>query len=235
MKRLKALICLALAVGFSSTALAGSFTFTTGAGSTDSAGDPVSAQAVFVTGNGTLSITLSNLLVNQKDVGQNISDLFFTLNNSALTSGTIGTDGPDALVNVASNGTASSAGTGPSGWLLFFGSGKFLLNGLGGATFVPSHTILGAPGPGGVYSNANGSIAGNNPHNPFINQTATWTLNITGITANTIVTAAIFSFGTTAGNNVPGVPPSVPDGGTAGMLLGASLAGLGLLRRYLKN
>jgi hypothetical protein len=88
-----------------------------------------------------------------------------------------------------------------------------------------------------VYSNANGSIAGNNPHNPFINQTATWTLNITGITANTIVTAATFSFGTTAGNNVPGVPsvPSVPDGGTAGMLLGAALAGLGMLRRYLKD
>ena len=187
-----------------------------------------------MTGNGTLSITLSNLLVNQKDVGQNVSDLFFTLNNSALSSGTIGTDGPDALVNVASNGTASSAGTGPSGWLLFFGSGKFLLNGLGGATFVPSHTILGAPGPGGTYSNANASIAGNNPHNPFINQTATWTINITGITANTIVTAATFSFGTTAGNNVPGVP-GVPDGGTAGMLLGAALAGLGMLRRYLKD
>src|SRR5438046_10409798 len=101
-KILKPLICLALAVGFSSTVLAGSFTFTTPTGSLDSAGDPVSAQAVFVTGNGTLSITLSNLLVNQKDVGQNISDLFFTLNNSALTSGTIGTDGPDASVTVLS-------------------------------------------------------------------------------------------------------------------------------------
>src|SRR5713101_5621014 len=129
MKTIKALICLALAVSFSSTALAGSFTFTTAPGSTDTALEPVSAHATFVTGNGTLSITLSNLLVNQTSVGQNISDLFFMLNNSALTSGTIGTDGPDALVNVASNGTASSAGTGPSGWLLFFGSGKFLLNG----------------------------------------------------------------------------------------------------------
>src|SRR5947207_13309128 len=107
MKRLKPLICLALAVGFSSTALAGSFTFTTGAGSTDSAGDPVSAQAGFVTGNGTLSITLSNLLVNQKDVGQNISELCFTLNNSAFTSVMNRTDGFYFLLNYVSIGTAS--------------------------------------------------------------------------------------------------------------------------------
>ncbi len=234
MKTLKSLVCLALAVGFSSTALAGSYTFNTAPGST-TIGGPVNATVTFATGNGTLGITLTNLLVNPTDVAQNISDLFFTLNNPALTTGTIGVDGPDFLVNVAANGTVNGGGTGTAGWTLAFGAGQFLLNGLGTATFTPAQTILGAPGPGGVYTNANGSIAGNSLHNMFINQTATWTLNIPGITASTAVTAATFSFGTVPGINVPGVPPSVPDGGTTGILLGAALAGLGVLRRYLKN
>jgi len=237
MKILKSLICAVAVVSFAGAALANSYTFTTPGGSVDSAGDPVNASASFTTGNGTLSISLSNLLVNQKDVGQNISDLFFTLSSNS-TSGTIGTDGPDPLVNVDASGNASSGGTGAAGWNLTFNAVTgFHLDGLNGATSTPAHTILGAPGPGGTYSNANGSIAGNSPHNPFINQTATWTLNIAGVSSTTAVTSATFSFGTTSGNNVPGTPniPNVPDGGSTLTLLGAALGGLGLVRRFVRR
>jgi hypothetical protein len=68
-------------------------------------------------------------------------------------------------------------------------------------TANPSQEIIG-PGP---YTNANGSIAGNGAHNPFLNQTATFTIGNSSITANTVVSNVIFSFGTTAGVNVPGV------------------------------
>jgi hypothetical protein len=69
------------------TAHADTVTFDTPPGSTTSGG-PVDATATFTTGAGTLSITLTNLLANPKDVAQLLSDLEFTLGNGATT-GTI--------------------------------------------------------------------------------------------------------------------------------------------------
>ncbi len=68
----------------------------------------------------------------------------------------------------------------------------------------PEKTIVGAPNGSNLYASANSSIAGNDPHNPFIGQSATFTLAIPGVTSATTVTNAIFSFGTTEGTNVPG-------------------------------
>jgi hypothetical protein len=82
-----------------------------------------------------------------------------------------------------------------------------------------------------LYSNANGSIAGNGPHNPFLNQTATFNIAVTGVTAATTVTSATFSFGTVAGVNVPGTPgtPAVPEP-ISSALVGTGLIGLFFLR-----
>jgi hypothetical protein len=60
------------------------------------------------------------------------------------------------------------------------------------ATATPSEGILGPASLDGKYDNANGSIAGNKPHNPFINQTGTFIL--TGIPAGATVGNVIFSF-----------------------------------------
>ena len=73
----------------------------------------------------------------------------------------------------------------------------------------PAHLIIGPPG-GPTYSNANGSIAGNKPHNPFLNESATFTITGTGITADTTITSATFSFGTTSGVDVDGVATPEP-------------------------
>src|SRR5438128_970132 len=70
------------------TSSAGVQTFTTGAGATDTVGEPVSAQADFTTGAGTITISLQNLIVNQNSVGQNVSDLYFTVSGT-ITSPTI--------------------------------------------------------------------------------------------------------------------------------------------------
>jgi hypothetical protein len=101
-----------------------------------------------------------------------------------------------------------------------------------GATVGPAHLIIGPPGPGDVYTNANGSIAANGPHNPFLNQTAMFAISLAGITADTTITSAIFSLGTTAGVNVtgtPGTPSAVPLPGAL-PLFATGLAGLGLIK-----
>jgi hypothetical protein len=76
--------------------------------------------------------------------------------------------------------------------------------GAGGAG--PTHLIIGPPDGGNLYSAANGSIAGNGPHNPFLNQSASFTITGSGFTAATTIASVTFSFGTTdLVNTAPGV------------------------------
>jgi hypothetical protein len=224
----------AVACGVAMQVNAASTTFTTPSGSM-AGGQPVDASAMFTTGAGTVSITLDNLFANPTSVVQNLSDLSFTLSNGA-TSGTLGSNtGMEITVN--GGGTFSTGATVPTGWVLSPGpSGGLQLNVLSAGGAGPAHLIIGPPGPGPLYSNANGSIAGNGPHNPFLNQTATFMVDVTGVTAATTITGATFSFGTTNGANlVPGKPgTSVPEPASLG-LLGLGLAGLGLARRRKRN
>jgi hypothetical protein len=94
---------------------------------------------------------------------------------------------------------------------------------------APKHTIIGTSSngtySGGTYSNANASIAGNGPHNPFLESGVTFNLAISGVTATDTITGATFSFGTATGDTLAGTP--VPEVSvTTLVLLGASLAGL---------
>jgi len=204
-----------------SVAHASTVTFATPTGATNPvSGQPVDASATFTTGPGIMSVVLQNLQANPTDVSQLISDLDFTLSTGATTgSGLASLTTP---ITVAGNGTTTLGTPGSTGWVLNNNvSGGLQLSVLG-TTAGPSMLIIGPPGPGGVYTNANGSIAGNGPHNPFLNETATFTITDANISDATNVTAATFSFGTTAGAaNVVGVPLGVP-----GPIVGAGLPGL---------
>jgi hypothetical protein len=194
---------------------AGSITYITPAGST-AGGSPVDAEASFTTNNGSLTITLTDLEANPSNVGQLLSDLSFTTSgtttlNSATLSSSLGQE-----ITVAGGGTFTPGSSVSTGWGVSSLTGNSMtLDALG---FVgPAHLIIGPPGGSGVYSNANGSIAGNGAHNPFLNETATFTITGANITVDTTITSATFSFGTTAGSNVTGQAMAVPEPGSVVM------------------
>ena len=224
--------------GTVSSASAATFNFITPAGSTVTDG-AVSASAAFTTSAGLISVTLTDLLANPTSVGQLLSDISFTYSGSALASNATLSSSSGQDITVAAGGTFTTGGTVSTGWnLSAVGTSGLHLDALGGGQ--PEHLIIGppAPGPGGIYSNANGSIAANDPHNPFLNQTATFNIALVGITPETLITSAIFSFGTNEGGalvqSVPGAP-GVPGPTAATPVPGAlplfatGLGALGLL------
>jgi hypothetical protein len=187
--------------------------FSTGVGATESGGNPVDASATFTTGSGTLTIDLSNLLTAAQvgNVAQNLSDLSFTLDSG--TTGSV-TSSTGTFIDVGTGGAVTSAssvsgsGTDLIGWALTSdGTGGFLLNGLAGSLAGPAQTIIGGTaGSFTAYSSANASIDNNGPHNPFVQGTGEFVLSIAGVTSSTNISNVVFSFGTTAGDNVGSVP-----------------------------
>ena len=108
----------------------------------------------------------------------------------------------------------------------------FKLNVLGSGT-GPAHTILGSPNEFGLYASANGSIRNNGPHNPFLANSATFDLTVSGMTEESVIGTGTFFFNTSNGNSVGGQRIStvmVPEPGVVGTL---ALAGAALLRRRL--
>jgi hypothetical protein len=171
-------------------------TFNTAA-ATENGGDPVNATATFVESDNTLTITVTNLFTGPKNVDQALSGLSFTisggsLSGSSMASDTSGSSGQE--VTIPNNGHFTLGSTVATGWAYSSTDPTGTLN-FGGS----NHLIVGPP-DGNKYK---GSITGNN--NPFLNGSATFT--ITGLTGSPTVTAATFSFGTVAGDNVAGVDP----------------------------
>jgi hypothetical protein len=193
-------------------------------------GQPVSASADFSLSGTTLTVILSNTLAEIHDAGQPLTDIFFTLSDSG--SPTLLTQTAD-LIKVGKSGAVIDLGPSGPGW----GFGTATVNLMSGfelrvicqggptACATPSQGILGPASADGKYDNANASIAGNKPHNPFVNQTATFT--ITGVPSDAIVGDVIFSFSTAPGDNVPGTP-RIPEPASI-LLFGTALVGFGRL------
>jgi len=192
-------------------------------GGTTVGGQPVSATATFVTSTNDLQITLTNLQNNPTSVIQNLSDLAFTLSTGQTVGSLLSSSALERTVN--GDGTFTNGSTVSTGWQLETSGSGLRLHVLG-TPIGPAHTLIGDSGAGNLYSNANGSIAGNGSHTPFITGTATFDIQIIGLIASSLVNSATFSLWTTEGANVLGVP-RVPGPATL-LLLGSGLGIIGL-------
>ncbi len=220
--------------GFLATA---SLTFGDTVWTVNSGGNSASADFNFSVA-GQVTITLTDTVSNPGSVASNLSAFMFGLDNNgtALNVGSL-SSGAGVERTVAGDGSYIDGSSVAAGWVFSLSSGTYALDVLSGGGAGPAHTIIGTPDGSNVYSNANSSIAGNGPHNPFLTS-GTFVITITGVNSNTTVDFANFQFGTTDGSGIIDgscttdcgtIPPqSIPEP-TSLLLGGTGFAALGLV------
>ncbi len=200
------------------TASAAVIAYQTPAGSS-SGGQPVDAKATFTTSANQVQVKLENLQADPRSVTQCLSGLQFTVSTGQSSGSLTSSSGVERTV--ASDGTFVDGSATAMGWSLSTVGGDLKLNLLGTPT-APDHTIIGPADGSNVYSNANSSIT-NGVHSPFAALSATFAMNVPGVTAASSISATTFQFNTSPGSTVIA---SVPEPAALSCLAVFGLAGL---------
>ncbi len=203
-------------------------------GSTSSQKQPVDATADVSISGTTVTVTLTDNLADPVSVGSVLNGIQLDIsgakgasNLSADNAKTVTIDKNKVATTGTANGQTIASNYGLSGYSAIT---------LSALSTGPNYLIIG-PGP---YSNSKGSIAGNGPHNPFINGSETFSFSLAGASSfsESDVTGVTFLFGTSCWQTSPGVTTyaAVPEPSTviAAMLLLLPL-GLGsahILRKH---
>jgi hypothetical protein len=196
---LMALLCFGLAAG---PACADQIFHAAGA-SPD--GDVV-AQADVTAGNGTITIVLTNLLPNERSIGQAISDFGFTVVGGTVTSASV-TSAMGTAENITGTNSHGNAPPTTTRWVVDQQTGNNIhFTTISGGQ--PNYLIAGIPDANGNYPNENASME---VHSPVFVESATFVLAVTGVTASSTVTDVEFSFGTGPDFSLPGQPGPVPE------------------------
>ena len=154
-----------------------------------------------------------------------MTNLFFTISTGQTAGATISSASSDSIL-INGDKTVTAKGTVNPGWDLSVDGGRLELDVLG-SLVGPSHGLVGPASADGKYDNANSSLKGNGPHNPFLDGIVHWVINVPGVTSASSISAATFSFGTNTGDDVPGVKAAVPEPRGVVALIG--VCGMGVL------
>ena len=223
-----------LAIGLLAVAPLGASTYLFATGPVQLAGGLVNAQAQYEIDDlaDTIAISIVNLQPNPVSVGQLVSGISFTLSHFAGAASNAAITGERATrIEIDRMGRVVEIGpTLDTDWkILPAGADTLDLCTICKSTGDPDELVIGAPAAGGRYTAANGSIAGNGPHNPFL-MGPIWTVHLSGIQPATLVATTIFRFGTTYGDLTAAGYESIPEPGTVGMIV-AGAGALWIARR----
>jgi hypothetical protein len=171
---------------------------------------------------------LENVQTDPTSAVQCLSGLLFSIDTGQTTGTITSSTATERSVNNNNPGGYADGATGPANWGLGTSGSMLWLDRLTQPN-ASEYTIVGPPNGSNAYANANSSVT-NNPHNPHIGLSASFVLNVPGVTAASTINAVTFQFNTSYGSTVVG--EVVPEPTTVAALAPLLVAVVGRRRRY---